>query len=284
MKRPRYTHELLAASVPDATSLVDLMRRLGTPPGGDLRTYLRKRLAHYGIDTSHFVDEPLPARIPQAYTKERLAEAAAHSHSITGMFAYMGIEPYGSAFGHVRKKLDGFGIDTSHFTTQVRRVDRLFSRAEITRAVAESHSIAGVLRSLGHGELSGAARAKARRSIEEYGISTDHFTGQGHRAGSRSPARRPARDVLQRREAGSGREKTAVLRRALDDLDVPHVCHACGIGDTWRGRRLVLEIDHINGDRLDNRRENLRYLCPSCHSQTGTFSKGSLGTTRGRAQ
>nr|WP_233435863.1 MULTISPECIES: HNH endonuclease [Streptomyces] len=36
--------------------------------------------------------------------------------------------------------------------------------------------------------------------------------------------------------------------------------------------RLVLEIDHINGDRLDNRRENLRYLCPSCHSQTQTFS------------
>ncbi|WP_420717446.1 HNH endonuclease [Streptomyces sp. WM6378] len=33
-----------------------------------------------------------------------------------------------------------------------------------------------------------------------------------------------------------------------------------------------MEIDHVNGDRLDNRRENLRYLCPSCHSQTGTFS------------
>ncbi|MFE7410356.1 HNH endonuclease [Streptomyces laurentii] len=39
-----------------------------------------------------------------------------------------------------------------------------------------------------------------------------------------------------------------------------------------QGRRLVLEIDHANGDRLDNRAENLRYLCPSCHSQTGTFS------------
>ncbi|MFE2931499.1 HNH endonuclease signature motif containing protein [Streptomyces sp. NPDC059278] len=39
------------------------------------------------------------------------------------------------------------------------------------------------------------------------------------------------------------------------------------------GDRLVLEIDHINGDRLDNRQKNLRYLCPSCHSQTETFSK-----------
>ncbi|MFH9618260.1 HNH endonuclease [Streptomyces pratensis] len=35
----------------------------------------------------------------------------------------------------------------------------------------------------------------------------------------------------------------------------------------------MLEIDHVSGDHLDNRRENLRYLCPSCHSQTETFSK-----------
>ncbi|WP_338933320.1 HNH endonuclease signature motif containing protein [Streptomyces netropsis] len=54
-----------------------------------------------------------------------------------------------------------------------------------------------------------------------------------------------------------------------------HVCSACGIGGTWQGKRLVLEIDHINGDRLDNRVDNLRYLCPSCHSQTRTFSNRS---------
>ncbi|GAA2982530.1 hypothetical protein Sfulv_21910 [Streptomyces fulvorobeus] len=65
-----------------------------------------------------------------------------------------------------------------------------------------------------------------------------------------------------------------LLRRALDETGVPHACGACGLGDVWQGKRLVLEIDHINGDRLDNRRENLRYLCPSCHSQTETFAKG----------
>ena len=74
---------------------------------------------------------------------------------------------------------------------------------------------------------------------------------------------------------GGARTKTVLLRRALDDLGVSHVCGECGIGDTWQGGRLVLEIDHINGDRLDNRQENLRYLCPSCRSQTSTFANRS---------
>jgi len=44
----------------------------------------------------------------------------------------------------------------------------------------------------------------------------------------------------------------------------------CGIID-WKNKHLVLELDHINGKRTDNRKENLRWLCPNCHSQTDTF-------------
>ncbi|GLW00251.1 HNH endonuclease signature motif containing protein [Streptomyces lavendulae] len=284
MSGPRYTRELLAASAPAATSLVDLMRRLGIPLESGPRTYLRNRLAHYGIDTSHFADDPLPVRIPQSYTRERLAEAAARSHTVAEMLAHMGVVPYSGVYGHVRKKLDRFGIDTSHFTPRSSRGELLFSREEITRAVTGSRSMAAVIRALGHDASSGAARTRAMRSIKEYGLSTDHFTGQRHAAGRPSPTRRQAGDVLRRLKAGSGREKTAVLRRALDDLGVPPVCDACGLGNRWRGRRLVLEIDHVNGDRLDNRRENLRYLCPSCHSQTRTFGRRSRRTTRRQAQ
>lgn len=52
----------------------------------------------------------------------------------------------------------------------------------------------------------------------------------------------------------------------------PNVCEMCGQGDSWNGNFLRLQIDHKNGDSSDNRLENLRKICPNCHTQTGTFS------------
>ncbi|WP_063735203.1 HNH endonuclease [Streptomyces sp. RTd22] len=267
--RHQYPRDVLARAAAASTSLVDMMRRLAMPLGSGPRRYLRTRLRHYGIDTSHFVEEPLPPRKPFAYTREILEEAAARSHGIREMLDHLGVPPYDSAYGHLRRKLAQFGIDTSHFTH--RHGQAPIPQGDLLKAVTESCSLAGVLRALGRSN-GGAGRAFVRRSIHEHGISTAHFVGQGHQRGKRSPHRKSAADILQRGEPGSPRQKTALLRRALDETGVPRVCVACGIGDSWQGRRLILEIDHINGDRLDDRIGNLRYLCPSCHSQTETFS------------
>ncbi|MEU9317571.1 MULTISPECIES: HNH endonuclease signature motif containing protein [unclassified Streptomyces] len=192
------------------------------------------------------------------------------------MLEFMGIVPYDSLYAHISRRLEKFGIDTAHFTGSGRRGDqRHFSREEITRAVAESRSMAGVMRALGKHPLNGAGRAKAKRSIALYELSTAHFVGQGHNAGCPPSTRRAAQDILQRLPAGAPRTKTALLRRALDETGAPRTCGECGLREVWQGKRLVLEIDHINGDRLDNRLENLRYLCPSCHSQSANFSNRS---------
>lgn len=52
---------------------------------------------------------------------------------------------------------------------------------------------------------------------------------------------------------------------------LPNNCSECGILPKWNGLPLRLQVDHINGDRFDNRIDNLRILCPNCHSQTHTF-------------
>ncbi|MGX1547249.1 HNH endonuclease signature motif containing protein [Streptomyces adustus] len=191
----------------------------------------------------------------------------------------MGFPPRDSPYGHIRKKLDKYAIDTSHFTSGRRYGARLIPRDELAPLIETATSITGVLAALGRSS-NGADRALLKRSVTFHGLSTAHFTGQGHSRGTRSPNRKAAAEILVQLAPGQARTKTVTLRRALDDLGVPHVCDACGIGDTWQGKRLVLEIDHINGDRLDNRRTNLRYLCPSCHSQTSTFSnRGRRGAS-----
>ncbi|MFD0425538.1 HNH endonuclease signature motif containing protein [Streptomyces parvus] len=268
-----YPRDLLERTAADASSLVDLLRRIDAPLGSRTLRYVRDRLTHYGVDTSHFVEEKLPDRERRTYPRELLAEAAARSHSIREMLTYMGLPPSDSPYGYLRKKMDRLGIDTSHFTSGRRYGTPSTPRTALARAVAGSHSLAGVLRALELGSNNSTARARVKRDIEAYGLSVAHFTGQGHGRGTRSPNRKTAAETLQRLTSGASRTKTAQLRRALDDIGVPHLCARCGTDDTWHGRRLVLEIDHINGDRLDNRRENLRYLCPSCHSQTQTFSK-----------
>ena len=72
--------------------------------------------------------------------------------------------------------------------------------------------------------------------------------------------------------------RCVVRRKILEDGLLEYKCSKCGISD-WAGKPLSLELDHINGVNDDNRIENLRFLCPNCHSQTKTYgSKNAVKT------
>ena len=61
--------------------------------------------------------------------------------------------------------------------------------------------------------------------------------------------------------------KSLIIKEEL----IKYQCSECGIKNIWNGKNLNLHIDHINGIRNDNRIENLRFLCPNCHSQTESY-------------
>jgi hypothetical protein len=65
--------------------------------------------------------------------------------------------------------------------------------------------------------------------------------------------------------------RTNVKRRLLSAGILENRCDWCGLTE-WRGKPLSIQLDHANGIRNDNRLENLRMLCPNCHSQTETFA------------
>jgi hypothetical protein len=62
------------------------------------------------------------------------------------------------------------------------------------------------------------------------------------------------------------------LKKRLRNIWNKWECVECGLGEEWNGKQITLQLDHINGIGNDNRIENLRLLCPNCHSQTETFA------------
>jgi hypothetical protein len=76
---------------------------------------------------------------------------------------------------------------------------------------------------------------------------------------------------------------TLAVRRLVLKYDlVPYVCRLCNLHNQWQGSVLTLQLDHIDGNWRNNTIDNLRFLCPNCHSQTSTFGSKNMGKAQGR--
>jgi len=151
---------------------------------------------------------------------------------------------------------------------------RKYTRELLAPLVEQSTSVAGVLRLLGLRQ-NGGAHSHISRTIKRFGLDTSHF--QLYNPSAHSVRRKAASEILVRRAPGTQREKPLMLKRALVESGTPYACTICGNDGTWLGLPLTLEIDHIDGDFLNNEPENFRFLCPNCHRQTPNFAGKSRG-------
>jgi 5-methylcytosine-specific restriction endonuclease McrA len=65
--------------------------------------------------------------------------------------------------------------------------------------------------------------------------------------------------------------RASIRKTILKENLIEYKCSECNVIE-WNGKTLSLHLDHINGVNNDNRLENLRFLCPNCHSQTETYT------------
>ena len=154
----------------------------------------------------------------------------------------------------------------------IKEIIMKYTKEILEIAVKDSHSISEVVRTLGM-DRSGGSNRYIKRRILQFDIDMSHFVNCTNCAYLENKVFREKlhfEDVLVLNRVGR-REAAKILRRALKESGVEEKCIFCGISDLWCGKKIRLEIDHVNGCGVDNRKENLRFICPNCHSQTDNY-------------
>lgn len=139
---------------------------------------------------------------------------------------------------------------------------RAYTKEQIQEIVNSSSSNREVARKLGYNCDSGGVMSTIKKMYQEYNIDTSHFKGQGWNKNNYNY------DAF---TTNSYKKNGKTLRDLLIHLR-GQKCENCGLTE-WLEQPINLEVHHINGDRTDNRLENLQLLCPNCHSYTPTFAR-----------
>ena len=141
------------------------------------------------------------------------------------------------------------------------------SDEQFVELLKKSSTISEVLFKLGYTTKGNSwGYSQIKRRMTDLNLDYSIFKGKSYLA-NKKPDKISEQDILRE---NCKHQRTILRRYVIKNNLIPYKCAICGCTE-WQGKTLSLELDHINGINNDNRLENLRFLCPNCHSQTSTY-------------
>jgi DNA-binding CsgD family transcriptional regulator len=221
----------------------EIARRLGLAPPTVSYHVARLIAARTGDPAPACPVEETAAAIPESAhrrseTRDRVAAMLSEGLSRTEIGRHLGVSKQTVTY-HARRL--GKPIDD--------RCSRRYDWDAVQRYYDEGHSV--------------------RECVAAFGFSTASWSEAVRRGALVArPSATPLSELL---VAGMYRGRHNLKLRLIKEGVKENRCERCGV-EEWRGEPLMMSLHHVNGDRLDNRLENLEFLCPNCHSQTVTFA------------
>lgn len=147
-----------------------------------------------------------------------------------------------------------------------------YTRQCLEPLLPKAHSFNELARLVGIAPI-GSNTINLKRRCSEYGLDTSHMTGQAHNRGKHARNKKHFSEILVEGHPIDVRVPRRQLLRAMIESGIEYTCSTCQQKPIWCGKTLTLQIDHKDGRYWNNKLDNLRFLCPHCHSQTETWGR-----------
>jgi len=143
---------------------------------------------------------------------------------------------------------------------------KTITKDQMLEIINNSKSLREVIIKLGLSTNGGGCYSNVKNKLKKLGLEVPKYIGGNYKNFVKT--RKKNTEVF---IENSTYPRQNLKRRIINEKLIPYICNKCHNNGIWENQKLSLHLDHINGINNDNRIENLRFLCPNCHSQTETY-------------